>query len=110
MKQILIDENLPPGLTRVFDQAGITAQHVYELGLTGGSDLALWNQALLLEAAIATKDGDFVDLAAIRNAGQVVLFKVGNMRIGDLLRFAAGQAGVIAEFLASEDQVLVLRS
>ncbi|MBX7134233.1 MAG: DUF5615 family PIN-like protein [Fimbriimonadaceae bacterium] len=110
MKQILIDENLPPGLTRVFAQAGITAQHVYESGLTGGSDLALWNQALLLEAAIATKDVDFIDLVAIRNEGQVVLFKVGNMRIGEVLRFAATQIETIIEFLSSEDQVLVLRS
>ncbi len=109
MKQILVDENLPPGLTKVFALAGIPTQHVFDLGLGGGSDRELWNQAVLLEAAIATKDADFIDLAAIRNDGQVVLFKVGNMRIGDALRFAAHHAEMIAEFLVSGDQVIVLR-
>ena len=49
-------------------------------------------------------------LGAIRNEGQVVLFKVGNMRIGEVLHFAANQIATITEFLSSEDQVLVLRS
>ncbi len=39
----------------------------------------------------------------------MVLFKVGNMRIGEVLRFAARHAEIIAEFLASGDQVIVLR-
>lgn len=109
MKQILIDENLPPALTKVFAAAGITAQHVCELGLTGSSDATVWSTALQLDSAIATKDADFVDLAAIRNDVQVVLFKIGNMRIGDVLRFAERHTERIKELLAGEDQVIVLR-
>ncbi len=69
MKQILVDENLPPGLTSVFELAGISAQHLHALGFAGRSDSILWTQAILLDAAIATKDADFIDLAAIRNEG-----------------------------------------
>ena len=110
MNQILVDENLPPGLAGVFTRAGIVAQHMYDLGLTGGTDIALWTHAILLDAAIATKDADFVDLAAIRSEGQVVLFKVGNMRLGEVIRFAERHTEMIAEFLGSGDQVLILRA
>ncbi len=107
--KLLIDENLPPGLCNVFALTGIEALHVNDLGLMGGSDRGVWEKARLLGAAIATKDADFVDLAAIRNEGKVVLFKVGNMRIAEVLRFATIRAEMIADFLSSDDRVMVLR-
>ena len=109
MKQIIVGENLPPSLVRVFEMAGIPAKHIYELGRGGQSDSALWTEAIVIGAAVATKDSDFLDLAAIKKTGQVILFKVGNMRISEVLRFAARHVDMIAEFLASSDEVLVLR-
>lgn len=77
MKHLLVDENLPRGLCSILELAGIDAKHVCDLGLAGSADSSIWQTALLMGSAIATKDSDFVDLAVIRREGQVVLFKVG---------------------------------
>lgn len=108
MKRLLVDENLPAALSNALSSTRIEVIHVSSVGLIGASDRTIWARALHLDAAIATKDADFVDLASIQGKGQVVLFKVGNMRIGDVVRFAAIHSSNIAEFLESGDQVLIL--
>lgn len=108
MKRILVDENLPPSLVRVFSDFGIEAWHVYDLDLQSGPDRAVWAQASILGAAVATKDSDFQDIAALSGEARVILFQVGNTRLKDVIDFTQDHLLSICSFLDGQERVLVL--
>ncbi len=109
MKRILIDENLPPSLVKVFQAASIEAFHICDFDLRSGNDRAIWAQATILDAAVVTKDSDFLDIATLSPNARVILYQLGNARLKDVIAFTATHLPVIAAFLESEDRFLVLR-
>lgn len=109
MIDVLVDENLPPSLCDVLAEKGITAKHIYDVDLAARSDSEVWAYARRSRAAVATKDADYLDFAALSDASKLVLFRVGNMRIKSLIQFARINLNRIDDFLKSDDQVLDLR-
>ncbi len=78
--RFLVDAQLPPALARFLEAAGHHAEHVYDIGMDAASDRAIWNYALQNNAAIITKDEDFVSLVSTSlNAPPVVWIRVGNI-------------------------------
>jgi predicted nuclease of predicted toxin-antitoxin system len=78
--RFLVDAQLPPALARFLSDNGHEAEHVYDIGMGAVSDRAIWNYAQLNNAAIITKDEDFVSLTSIDlNAPPVIWVRVGNI-------------------------------
>ena len=78
--RFLVDAQLPPALARFLEAAGHHAEHVYDIGMDSANDRLIWNYALQNEAAIITKDEDFVSLVSTGlNAPPIVWIRVGNI-------------------------------
>lgn len=56
MRNLVIDENLPRTIGRIFAQHGFTVYDVRDHGLRGFDDSAVFNFAKLKNAAVATSD------------------------------------------------------
>jgi len=56
----LIDAQLPPALARAWSDLGHDAVHVADIGLNSAADVTIWKEAVRRNAAIITKDEDFV--------------------------------------------------
>ncbi|MEX6505652.1 DUF5615 family PIN-like protein [Jiella sp. M17.18] len=77
--RFLIDAQLPPGLATFLELQGHQAEHVARIGLGAASDIAIFAHAKAVQAALITKDADFLTLAANdRDAPPVVWVRVGN--------------------------------
>lgn len=86
--RFLVDAQLPPALARFLTDAGHQAEHVYDIGMGEASDTAIWHYATQNNAAIITKDEDFVSLSNVdSNAPPVVWVRVGNIGNQALLRW-----------------------
>lgn len=86
--RFLVDAQLPPALARYLTDAGHQAEHVYDIGMGEASDREIWNYATQNNAAIITKDEDFVSLSSVTsNAPPVVWVRVGNIGKQALLRW-----------------------
>jgi len=59
--RFLVDAQLPPALARTLNAEGHEAEHLEDIGLRHAKDPAIWDYALRHQAAIITKDEDFVD-------------------------------------------------
>ena len=57
----LVDAQLPPALARWIIDRGHRAAHVFDLGFHTADDPVIWQRAHLDQAAIISKDEDFVD-------------------------------------------------
>jgi predicted nuclease of predicted toxin-antitoxin system len=66
--KLLIDENLPPRLTRLLTEAGHNAAHVRDLDATGSSDPQIIELALGDGRIIVSADTDFGALLASTGA------------------------------------------
>lgn len=76
--RFLVDAQLPPGLAHRLKDAGHTAEHVNEIGLGAASDDVVWAYACLSEAALITKDEDFVARSRLAGAAPVIWIRFGN--------------------------------
>jgi predicted nuclease of predicted toxin-antitoxin system len=75
----LIDAQLPPGLAKLFRDAGHEASHVSELGLLGARDRQIAAHALRTGSVIVTKDEDFVTMRHTgASAPRVLWLRIGN--------------------------------
>jgi predicted nuclease of predicted toxin-antitoxin system len=65
---------------------GHEAEHVLDLGLSGATDLVIWDHAARADAIIVTKDEDFAQRKTIDLKGpKVVWIRLPNTRTGELL-------------------------
>lgn len=76
--RFLIDAQLPPRLVQQFIEAGYEARHVVDFGLLQAADREIWNKAVELDAALVSKDADFVTLRALRGGPPIVWIRFGN--------------------------------
>jgi predicted nuclease of predicted toxin-antitoxin system len=60
--RFLVDENLPRSLASDLTARGFAAEHVYDLGLGGAKDPAVYARAQAQRATIITGDKDFSDM------------------------------------------------
>ena len=77
--RFLVDAQLPPALARALITEGHQAEHLEDIGLRQAKDPVIWDYALRHQAAIITKDEDFVDRFRRLQYGPVIVwFRIGN--------------------------------
>jgi len=72
--RFIVDAQLPPTLARWLVAKGHEAEHVTDRQMQTASDSAIWDYALGAAAAIITKDEDFAQRKALRDAGPAVIW------------------------------------
>jgi len=87
--KFLIDQNLPPRLVAVLEEAFPESKHVLTLRLDRSRDLALWRYCGEHGYALMTQDDDFVQISMMRGAPPKLVM-LGN---------AQGDAHALAEFV-----------
>jgi len=81
----VIDENLPRRLADWLRRAGYQADHVSDLAMLGASDEVIWRAARERDAAIVTRDSDFIEIARRAGEGTVIRLLIGNCPAGVLI-------------------------
>jgi predicted nuclease of predicted toxin-antitoxin system len=77
--QLLIDQNLPPGLVRHLADLYPGSRHVRDFGLREGSDGAIWEVARRGSLILVTRDSDFSARSlASGHPPKVIWLRVGN--------------------------------
>ena len=77
--KIIIDAQLPPALAKMLCEQGVDAVAVRDIGLLDASDSEIWRYALQNEAAIVTKDEDFIERSlASRQIPVIIWLRIGN--------------------------------
>jgi len=106
--RFLVDAQLPPALARRINALGHSAEHVADCGLASATDAAIRAYATTNDAAIITKDEDFVVRKILEKGPPVVWIRIGNTRRAELLRrFEAEFAAVVAALERGETLVEV---
>ena len=110
--RFLIDAQLPPALARAIAGEGFEAIHVNDISMTAASDADVWQEALRRDAAIITKDEDFIQLGLIADGLEVpavVWIRVGNCTRKALLEAVLPLIPTMAEMLKSGEKVIEVR-
>jgi len=83
--KFLVDEQLPPALSRFLAAKGLDCQHVRDVALNRASDRQIWDYAVAGGWIVITKDEDFLALAVRSQAGGLLWVRLGNCRTQPLL-------------------------
>jgi predicted nuclease of predicted toxin-antitoxin system len=102
--RFLIDAQLPPLLVRYLAESGHQAEHVGDVGLLTAPDRAIWSYALEWNAALITKDEDFITMRALSVHGPSIIWvRLGNTTRRALLsRFSAVFPDIVAALQRGE--------
>ncbi|RYF93023.1 MAG: hypothetical protein EON95_10410 [Caulobacteraceae bacterium] len=84
--KFIVDEQLPPALATWLKTTGHEAAHIHERGLGGAADADIWLTCIEAGAVIITKDRDFALRRAATEGPTVVWIRLGNMRVGEMMR------------------------
>jgi predicted nuclease of predicted toxin-antitoxin system len=85
--KLLFDQNLPPKLTKTFEDTFPGSAHVRDLGLASADDLEIWTYARTNGFVIVSKDSDFHQRSFVEGAPpKVVWLRVGNCSAMDIER------------------------
>lgn len=84
--RLLIDENLPPSLTRHLADIFPGSKHVRDVELARSPDTSIWDHAKRFDFAILTKDVDFASRVREEGAPPVIIqIRVGNCSVSRLI-------------------------
>lgn len=92
--RLLVDENLPPRLAALLNQAGHDAVHIRDLKLTSSPDTAILDAATTDHRTIVSADTDFGALLAHRRVSQpsvLLVREIVALPPSDLARTIADQ-------------------
>jgi predicted nuclease of predicted toxin-antitoxin system len=108
--RFLVDAQLPPALAQTLRSAGHLAEHVYEIGMKDASDVSVWDYAFKSEAAILTKDEDFVDMFRRRASGPPIIWlRIGNSSTRALLAWLMPLFPAVLDRLEAGDLLIEIR-
>jgi predicted nuclease of predicted toxin-antitoxin system len=78
--RFLVDAQLPPRLATRLTALGHAGRLVGEFDMLCARDRTIWAKAIEIDAAIMSKDADFVTLRALRASGPAIVWiRLGNM-------------------------------
>ncbi len=101
---LLFDENLPARLVAALADLYPNSVNVFDLGLSGSSDLGIWRLARDRELAIVSKDEDFQALSLLYGAPpKVIWVRLGNCSIADIIRLLRHRRADINRFLTDDE-------
>jgi predicted nuclease of predicted toxin-antitoxin system len=105
--RFLVDAQRPPALSRRLAHLGHEAEHVFDRGMDGASDSAIWTLAIDLGAAIVTKDEDFARRRAVVPSGpSIVWIRLGNTRRAELMSWFDAVLPSVLEALARGETLI----
>ena len=108
--RFLVDVNLPRRLVGVIRGGGHDGDYVTDHLPSVADDSTIWSLAATLNAAILTKDDDFVDLASRRSERvAVVWLRCGNIYNPALVALIARHLPVIVAALEAGERIIELR-
>ncbi len=93
-------------------ESGYEAVHVCDIGMTSAPDLDVWEVALQRNAAIVSKDEDFVLIGQARSdlpAPAVVWIRIGNCSRKALLDAVRSVLPLIVDMLVAGEKVVEVR-
>jgi predicted nuclease of predicted toxin-antitoxin system len=101
--RFLVDAQLPPALARHLRSLGHDAHHVADVGLIAAPDQMVWQRATDEDAALMSKDQDFLALALRATRGRFIWIRIGNTSRAAIIR-SVGEAlpHIIAAMSAGE--------
>ena len=108
--RFVVGAQLPPALARAIQGAGHQAEHVRDIELLNSDDLAIWQYAAANDAAIVTKDEDFVSLHS-RGDGKVAIIwlRRGNASRRALLQWLMPLLAQTVELIQSGETLIEIR-
>lgn len=85
--KLLLDQGLPRSTVNYLAAAGITAEHVGELGMSQATDEAILDAARERDAVLVTRDGDFHKILSVSGAAapSVVRVRIEGLKAEGLL-------------------------
>jgi predicted nuclease of predicted toxin-antitoxin system len=107
--RFLVDAQLPLALARWIASNGHDAQHVFDIGLSGASDRAIWDQAVSSNSIIVTKDDDFIQMSRVRPGPAIVWVTTGNTSKRELLGRMERIFPQIVEALMAGERIVEIR-
>ena len=108
--RFLIDAQLPPALARILREKGYKAEHVENVGLRHAKDTEVWMYAIENEAALLTKDEDFVEQFRRKPRGPVIIWlRIGNASTENLVRWLMPSFENIVARMQAGDRLIELR-
>jgi len=108
--KFIIDAQLPPALAQMLCDQGTDAVAVRDIGLLRANDSTIWRYALNANAAIITKDEDFVDRSlASQEAPAIVWLRVGNCTNRALQSWLLPHWPTVIQRLDAGDRVIEVR-
>ena len=98
--RFVVDNQLPPRLSRFLADAGHDAVHVTMVGLDAADDQTVWAWAIREARVLVSKDEDFLYLAHRQgDRGRLLWVRLGNCRREVLLdAFARSIDAIVAAF------------
>ena|SRR5450759_12692 len=107
--RFLVDAQLPPALARYLASAEHQAEHVNDIGMGEASDSTIWNYAIKNNAAIITKDEDFVIRASVnQNGPPIVWVRRGNTGKQALLHWIEPMLPLIVREIEAGEKLVEL--
>jgi len=96
--RFVVDNQLPPRLSKFLDEAGHDSVHVAMVGMDTADDRALWAWALREDRIVVSKDEDLLFLAnQPGDKGRLIWVRLGNCRRDALVEaFARSLPAVVA--------------
>lgn len=108
--KFLIDNQLPPSLTRFLCDRGLECQHVSDLQLDKASDREIWSYAEAHQCVVISKDEDFLHLAKQKESTACLIWiRLGNCRKQTLLKAFETTLPQIENKLKAGEQIIEIR-
>ena len=108
--RFLIDAQLPPRLARAIAAEGYQAEHLEDLGMRHAKDPAILDYAQEQEAAIVTKDEDFVERFRRQPGAPVIVWlRIGNATNRVLLDWIMPGLPTIVARVEAGDRLIEVR-
>jgi predicted nuclease of predicted toxin-antitoxin system len=106
--RFIVDAQLPPALCIWLKARGFEAQHVFDIGLGGASDIVIAERAIADGAFIISKDEDFLVLRLPDRFGFIWL-RVGNATTRSLVGWLDARWEQVDRLLAAGERLVELR-
>lgn len=106
--KFLVDAQLPPGLCVGLIAKGHEAVHVFDIGLGGAPDSAIVEWAMANDAAIISKDEDFLALR-LPDRFCLIWLRIGNTTTRNLAGWMEARWDRVEELLAAKERLIELR-
>lgn len=102
--RFVVDNQLPPSLSRLLAEAGHESVHVAMVGLDSSSDEVLWAWAAREDRVVVSKDEDLFFLANRGgDRGRLLWVRIGNCRRDQLHdAFLRSLAAIVGAFEAGQ--------